>query len=314
MNEIQLHRIDLNLLVVFEALMVEGSVAGAAAKLNKTPSAVSHALARLRDQVGDPLMVKVGGRMQASPFALQLIDDVRPILTSIKRVLQLPEPFDPASSDRVFRVASPIAGRFQARVVNTLQQNAPGTRIEWLSAPREVYGAVSEGMIDIAHLGGERSLPDGLKEAEVPPMSFVSFVRDGHPCVENWGAGAWTRYPHLQVAIGNEVRSPVDDAARAGGPTRHVGALISEFAGVGPLIAASDLIATLPTLVMAWDMERYHLRPMPPVTQTPTFRTRLFWSARAAKDPALVWLRELVMDAYLAASAEAEELVNQRLP
>ena len=68
MKEIQLHRIDLNLLVVFEALMVEGSVAGAAVKLNKTPSAVSHALARLRDQVGDPLLVKVGGRMQASPF------------------------------------------------------------------------------------------------------------------------------------------------------------------------------------------------------------------------------------------------------
>ena len=103
MKEIQLHRIDLNLLVVFEALMQEGSVAGAAAKLNKTPSAVSHALARLRDQVGDPLMVKVGGRMQASPFALQLIDDVRPILNSIKRVLKLPEPFDPAVSRRTAR-------------------------------------------------------------------------------------------------------------------------------------------------------------------------------------------------------------------
>ena len=111
MKEVQLHRIDLNLLVVFEALMVEGSVAGAAEKLGKTPSAVSHALARLRDQVGDPLMVKVGGRMQPSPFALTLIDDVRPILRSIKRVLALPEPFNPATSDRVFRVACPVTGQ-----------------------------------------------------------------------------------------------------------------------------------------------------------------------------------------------------------
>ena len=63
MKEIQLHRIDLNLLVVFEALMIGGSVVAAAERLGKTPSAVSHALARLRDQVGDPLMVKFSGRM-----------------------------------------------------------------------------------------------------------------------------------------------------------------------------------------------------------------------------------------------------------
>ncbi len=294
--------------------MVEGSVAGAAVKLNKTPSAVSHALARLRDQVGDPLMVKVGGRMQASPFALQLIDDVRPILTSIKRVLQLPEPFEPASSTRVFRVACPIAGRFQSHVVNELQKTAPGTRIEWLSTPREVYAAVSEGMIDMAHLGGERSLPDGLEEAEMPPMRFVSFVRDNHPCIENWGAEAWSRHPHVQVRIGNEVVSPVDEVDKASGLTRHVATLIPEFAGVGPLIAASDLIATLPPLVMAWDMERYELKPMPPVTKTPMLRTRFFWSARAANDPALIWLRGLIMEAYLAANQEAEGLISQRLP
>lgn len=69
MRETQLHRIDLNLLVAFEALMTEGSVVAAAERLGKTPSAVSHALARLRNQLGDPLPVKVGGRMQPSPFA-----------------------------------------------------------------------------------------------------------------------------------------------------------------------------------------------------------------------------------------------------
>jgi hypothetical protein len=100
-KEIQLHRINLNLLVVFEALMQEASVAGVAAKLSKTPSAVSHALARLREQVGDPLIVKVGGRMQASSLALQLIEDIRPILSGIKRVLQLPAPFDPMSAPLV---------------------------------------------------------------------------------------------------------------------------------------------------------------------------------------------------------------------
>ncbi len=80
MNDIHLHRLDLNSLFIFYALMAEGSVVRAAEQLNKAPSAVSHALARLRDQVGVPLMVKVGGKMQPSPFAETLIEDVRPIL------------------------------------------------------------------------------------------------------------------------------------------------------------------------------------------------------------------------------------------
>ncbi|MEM1079740.1 MAG: LysR family transcriptional regulator [Pseudomonadota bacterium] len=251
MKEIQLHKIDLNLSVVFEALMLGGSVAAAATRINKTPSAVSHALARLREQVGDPLMVKVGGRMQASPFALKLIEDVRPILMSIKRLLKLAEPFDPASSVRVFRVACSLTAKVQARVLDAVHRTAPGTRIEWLSAPREVHAAVSEGLIDLAHMGGERHVPDGFEEAELSPMEFVGIVRDTHPGITNWGEDARTRYPHVKLAIGDEVRSPVENVDKFGGTQRHVGALNAEFAGVAPLLASSDYIAMFPEEIMA---------------------------------------------------------------
>jgi DNA-binding transcriptional LysR family regulator len=313
MKEIQLHRIDLNLLVVFEALMLERSVAGAAASLNKTPSAISHALARLRAQVGDPLMVKVGGRMQASPFALQLVDDVRPILSSIKRVLKLPEPFHPASSTRTFRVGCPFAARILPEVVNQLQAQAPGVSVEWLSTPRQVYAAVSEGMIDLAHLGGEMALPDGLDEAELPPLNFVSVVRAGHPALADWGPEAWRRYPHVQIKIGNEITSPVDAARQPETPERRVGVLISDGAAVGHLVANSDMIATLPTLLMAWDMAQYGLRPLPPVIPVPPFRSRFFWSSRTTNDPALVWMRTLVLSAYQRAHEEAEALFHDAL-
>lgn len=313
MKEIQLHRIDLNLLVVFEALMLEGSVAGAASRLCKTPSAVSHALARLRDQVGDPLMVKVGGRMQASPFALQLIEDIGPILGSIQRVLKLPEPFDPTHSRRKFRIACPFSAKFLSGVLRQIHETAPGVDIEWLAAPREVYAGVSEGHIDLAHLGGERSLPDGLVEAEMPEMKFVSFVRKGHPALSDWGPDAWKHYGHIKVAIDNEVRSPVDEASPNAVPDRRIAARISEFAAVGPLLAASDLIATLSTEVMAWDMETYGLVPLPPVTPIPPFRARFFWSSRTANDPAQAWVRDLVLTAYRAAHDEAQALVKARL-
>ena len=313
MKEIQLHRIDLNLLVVFEALMVEGSVAGAAAKLNKTPSAVSHALARLRDQVGDPLMVKVGGKMQASPFALRLIEDVRPILSSIKRVLKLPEPFDPAATARTFRIACPISAKVLSTVMKDVQAVGSNIDIEWLQTPTEVYAAVSEGHIDLAHLGGERHLPDGLEWAELPPMEFVSFVRSGHPAIADWGEDAWYRHGHIKVAsVATNIRSPVDEAPLKPDTERRIAARISEFSAVGPLVAASDLIVTLPPLVMAWDMETYGLVPLPPLTCVAPLRVRFFWSSRMANDPALIWIRGLVLDAYRAAHKEAVELVSAR--
>src|ERR1700754_3479358 len=105
MHQIDLRQIDLNLLVVFDVLMTERNVTRAATRLLRSQSAISHSLARLRAQVGDPLLVKMGGSMTPSPFAERLFDEVRPILRSIQRVLAPPEPFDPASSQRAFRIA-----------------------------------------------------------------------------------------------------------------------------------------------------------------------------------------------------------------
>ena len=310
MQEIQLHRIDLNLLVVFEALMVEGSVAAAAEKLGKTPSAISHALARLRDQVGDPLLVKVGGRMQPSPFSLGLIEEVRPILRSIKRVLALPEPFDPSTSDRVFRVACPITGKVLSEVINRIQQTAPAVRLEWLAAPRAVYAAVAEGLVDIAHLAGETRLPDGLDEVDVPGFIWSSFVRDGHPALSDWGPDAWSTYPHVQVKVANDVRSPLDSPAGRQSHDRRIGALISELSSIGPLIANSDFIGTFPRIQMAWDMQTYGLHPLVPPVDLPPFRTRFFWSSRLAKDPASMWVRELVLQTYCDLHEEANRMVE----
>lgn len=313
MKEIQLHRIDLNLLVVFEALMAEGSVAAAAEKLGKTPSAISHALARLRDQLGDPLMVKVGGRMQPSTFALALIDDVRPILRSIKRILALPEPFDPATSNRVFRVACPITGRLLSEVLNRVRNAAPSAKVEWLAAPRQVYDAVAEGLVDIAHLAGETRLPDGLDEVDVPGFKWTTFVRADHPAISDWGPEAWSRYPHVQVNISNDARSPFDRPGGQAPLARNIGALISEFSSLGPLLAHSDFIATFPRVLMAWDMETYRLRPLPPQIELPEFRTRFFWSSRLANDPASQWIRNLVIQAYIEMDQAADSMVEPAL-
>src|SRR6476661_2544380 len=107
MNEIDLRRFDLNLLVVFDVLMSERSVTCAAEQLGRTQSAVSHSLSRLRAQFGDPLLVKSGQRMQPTAFALELIEQARPMLSGIQRVLSPQHLFDPKTSQRVFRLAAP---------------------------------------------------------------------------------------------------------------------------------------------------------------------------------------------------------------
>ncbi|MBA3911664.1 MAG: LysR family transcriptional regulator [Rhodobacter sp.] len=309
MKEIQLSRLDLNLLVVFETLMEEGSVAAAADKLGKTPSAVSHALARLRDQVGDPLIVKVGGRMQPSPFALELIEEVRPILRSIKRVMMTKESFDPATSDRVFRIAMPWMPGVIRKVVNAVQGQASGVKLEWLRADSAAYPAVAEGLYDLVHLGGDRRLPDGLEEIEMPPFGRCSFVRKDHPALQDWGLHAWSKWPHLQVSIANDVRSPVDTSQTEKGLTRQIGALISEFAGIGSLLAGTDLIGTFPPILMAQDMQVWGLRALRPPLDFPPFRVRFFWSSRLASDAGSAWLREIVLRVYREEHATAEALV-----
>src|SRR5215813_8413311 len=107
MNEIDLRRFDLNLLVVFDVLMTERSVTRAAERLGRTQSAVSHSLSRLREQFGDPLLIKGGARMQPTALALALIEQARPMLGGIQRVLSPQHIFDPTTSTRVFRLAAP---------------------------------------------------------------------------------------------------------------------------------------------------------------------------------------------------------------
>ena len=97
---------------------------------------------------------------------------MKPILSSIKRVLRLPEPYDPATTTRTFRIACPVSGTVLSAVINNVQLAAPNIDIDWLQTPTEVYAAVSEGHIDLAHLGGEMRLPDGLDWVEVPPGEF----------------------------------------------------------------------------------------------------------------------------------------------
>lgn len=299
MNEIDLGRIDLNLLVTFEVLMTEGSVTRAASRLGRTQSAVSHALARLRDQLGDPLLVKIGSGMAPSPFAQRLIEEVRPILRNIRRVVAPPQTFDPATSQRVFRLAiADFAPTLLPRVVAEVQPSAPGVSVEWLAPTGQTMNAIFEGHLDIALITSSVPLPEGVQQQAAGELRSVTFARKAHPAIASWSAEAWSQWPHIQVQLGERGKSDVERAADEAGLNRTIGASVPNFSQVPALLARTNLLATMTPLVMDGAMQHFGLRALePPLPIRPTSFS-FVWSFRLANDPGSRWFRALVIKTY----------------
>ena len=317
MHDIDLRRLDLNLLVTFEVLMTERSVTRAAERLNRTQSAVSHALARLREQVGDPLLIKMGGRMTASPFAEQLIEDVRPILRSIQRVLLPPQPFEAATSTRTFRIAvADIAPSLFPRLMASATREAPRVTIDWVTETPQTPLAVADGQVDVAFVASALKLPEGVAHREAGDVPWATFMRVEHPARGAWDATAWAHWPHVLVQIGNSLASPVTAASSTARAHRHVAARVVNFSAVAPLLARTDCVATLPVIVMHEALERFGLVALSPPFAVPPMPHRFIWSRRLTNDPALRWLRGLVIEAFdvvLRESASAIEKTKRGL-
>ena len=313
MKEIDLRRLDLNLLVIFEVLMTERNVTRAAERLARTQSAVSHSLARLREQVGDPLLVKVGGRMTPSPFAERLIDDVRPILRSIQRVMVPPESFDPATSTRTFRIAiSDIAPSLFPRLMASVRREAPDVMIDWAAEGPQTLLAVAEGQVDVAFVASALSLPEGLARQEAGEIGWATFMRSDHPAIASWGAAAWSRWPHIVVQVPNSLQSPVTTAVGDSARQRPIAARVLNFSAVAPLLARTDLLATLPIVVLHESLERYRLSALPPPFPVKSMPHRFIWSARLGNDPAIRWLRSLLMQCFAEVLEDSEAMLPRR--
>jgi len=293
MNEIDLRRFDLNLLIVFEVLMTERSVSRAADRLGRTQSAVSHSLSRLRSQLGDPLLIKGGVRMQPTAVALDLIEQTRPMLRGIQRVLSPRHVFDPANSRRVFRVAAPdFMLTVFAHLLSRLRSEAPGVSAEW-TAPREpTLLDVAEGQIDVAIVPAELRLPEGVAGESLGALGWRCYGRKKHPAFARWNRQTWTRWPHLVVRIGDSLTSPVNVAASAAGLDRTIAGWVPHFSAIAPVLANSDLLATLPVIAMVETMHAFDLesREVPfPIAPLPHV---MVWSTTRSRDPAMTWLRD----------------------
>ena len=299
MNEINLAHLDLNLLVTFEVLMTEGSVTRAAERLSRTQSAISHSLARLREQLGDPLLIKVGGAMVPSPFGVQLVEDIRPILRSIQRIAALPQHFEPATSERTFRLAvSDFTPAVLPEVMARIHKEAPRAAVEWLTPGSETPMAIADAQVDIALLSSATTMPEGVERQDAGALKVWTYLRKDHPALAVWGLDEWRRWPHVQVMLGGRQRTTLDTAIAERNLKRTIGVRLPNFSCVPDLLARTDMLATLPLLMPEELQQRSNLCAVePPLPIVPVFLS-YFWSFRLTNDPGARWIRSVVMAAF----------------
>jgi DNA-binding transcriptional LysR family regulator len=158
--------------------------------------------------------------------------------------------------------------------------------------------AIAEGQLDLALVTSSAAVPEGVQRAPAGELHSVTFARKGHPAIASWGAEAWSRWPHIQVQLGEQGKSDVERAADEQRLKRSIGASVPNFSQVPALLAQTNLLATMTPLVMDDAMERFGLRALePPIPIRPTAFS-FVWSFRLASDPASRWFRELVTSAY----------------
>lgn len=288
---------DLNLLVTLDVLLAEGSVARAARRLRLSPSAMSRALARLRETTGDPLLVRAGRGLVPTPRAIELRERVAGLVQEARAVLRPVEALDLSTLARTFTLRSRegFVETFGAALIERVAREAPGVRLRFVPKPDRDSGPLRQGEVDLeTGVVGTATGPEVRAQALFRDR-LVGVVRDDHPLTggrltpERYAAA---RHVLATRAAPDEVS--VDEALAPLGLAREAGAIVESFSAALALARASDLVATVPERHTEGLREGLTTLPLPfPV---PEITLSLLWHPRMDADTAHRWLRGVVRE------------------
>lgn len=295
MNNIQLRDVDLNLLVVLDALLREHSVTRAAQQLNLTPSAVSHALKRLRDLLDDELLLRDGRQMRPTVRAQGLAETIPRLLHQVARSIEPPQPFIAATSNRTFRLAAPdFVAPLVPALLRDIQTEAPAVRVELAPYSASAARDLADGRYD-ALIGSAGMQSDDLRTTSLGSWPWAVYGRAGHPAFEDWSVTTWSAYPHLQVRPAAFTgKGPTDRRTAELGIRRTVQAVVPHFSMAAPVLAQTDLLLTVPSVTMgdtavAYDLDHRQL----PFDLAP-LELSLFRNAAEGDEPGVRWFLERI--------------------
>ncbi|WP_169457883.1 LysR family transcriptional regulator [Ottowia thiooxydans] len=295
-------QLDLNLLVVFEALLRHRNVTAAGKELGLSQPAASYALRRMRLAFEDPLFVHVSSGMEPTPRALAMEDTVRDVLMRIRTDLLSSSNFDPTKSQREFCIATSDVGEafFVPRIVGALQKFGPRLRVRVASpTPEALEQQLASGEIDLA-MGHYPDLigADFIQQA-LFTSHFVVISRSGHPHVN--GKLTMSRFlsaPQVDVATPGRSGEIILRHMAERKLERYVPLKVSRFMSLLEIVSQTDLIAIVPREVVQLFHKSQDLEVHPLPFKSPTFRLRQHWHKRFHDDAASKWFRETMHELF----------------
>jgi len=287
---------DLNLLITLDALLTEGSVAGAARRLGLSPSAMSRALARLRETTGDPLLVRAGRGLVPTPRAAELRDRVRQVVDDAGAVLRPDDRLDLGKLTPTYtlRTSDGFVESFGPRLLERVAEDAPGVRLFFLQKTDKDSAALRDGRVDLETGVIEDTTGPEVRSQSLFRDRLVGVVREGHPLGRGGAidASTYLKASHVVVSRSGREEGAVDRPFLAPGAQRAVTTIVSGFSAALSLVRASDLMATVPDRHTRSLREGMVSFPLPIASQD--FAVSMLWHPRMDSDPAHRWLRHCI--------------------
>jgi len=292
---VNLRSLDLNLLLVFDAIYAERSISRAASSLHLSQPTVSNALARLRLRLADPLFVRSARGMAPTPRAKALAEPVRRALELLERGLRGERGFDFALSDREFVIAVEDYGEtvILPRFIDWLAKAAPNVRIRIRPEPAALLKAeMRDGAVDLAL--DYFKLPDvGFRSKPLLTETLLSLTRRAHPSVrEQLSLEKFLALRHVVVAPRPSAMPMIDLALAKRGLQRHIAVTVPHFLSMPMMVQTSDMVCTLPRRMAHLYADHFRLKAHAVPLRLPQFPVYLIWHASADDDASHQWLRE----------------------
>ncbi|WJY41994.1 LysR family transcriptional regulator [Streptomyces sp. P9-2B-2] len=291
-------QLDLNLLTALDALLEEGSVAGAAARLHVTSPAMSRSLGRIRKATGDQILVRTGRSMLPTTRALAMRAEVHALVQQAHHLLSAEQELDLAALDRVFTVRwhDALTAACGTALTTAVHHQAPSVRLRLSAEPGTDGPELRRGEIDLESSSSQPTLPD-IRHRLVGSDRLVVAVRPGHPLTETpMSLERYAAAEHVTVSRRGSLRDPIDEALTKRGLDRRVVAAGPTADFALQLALGSDLVVTLPDAVTRAARHQLGLTTLALPLPLPDVPLYLLWHQRYDDDRAHIWLRELATE------------------
>ncbi|MEM9072761.1 MAG: LysR family transcriptional regulator [Myxococcota bacterium] len=306
---------DLAVLATLDALLQEGSVSGAARRLGLSAPAVSHALAKLRDRFGDPLLVRAGRSMVLTPRAEALKPKVQDAMSVAARVFEDEGDFVPGSMSRTFSITMTdyVLTVFGGALDAALQEAAPGLDLRVFLNAVDDPQKLRSGETDLA-IGIYGELPPELRTRVIITDRFVCAVRKDHPVVrKRLSLAQFLKLEHIQVAPRGRPGGYVDELLQERGATRRVARAVPFFRAALELTANSDRVVTISERIARKLGPPLGLKILEPPLPFEPFALSMVWHPRFDADPGHRWLRERLLEVTEAMGARSHPRARRSL-